>query len=46
VARLDRPFLHAARLGFAHPSSGEKLEFTAPLPDGLRAFLDQVSSAR
>ena len=46
VARLDRPFLHAARLGFTHPSSGEKLEFFSPLPDELRAFLEQVSSAR
>jgi len=46
VARLGRPFLHAARLGFAHPSSGEKMEFTAPLPRELRAFLEQVTSAR
>lgn len=46
VYRLDRPFLHAARLGFTHPSSGEKMEFAAPLPDELRAFLDQVSSVQ
>ncbi|HZF38618.1 MAG TPA: RluA family pseudouridine synthase [Blastocatellia bacterium] len=45
VARLDRPFLHAARLGFAHPTTGERMEFTAPLPGVLRAFLEQVSSA-
>ncbi len=46
VARLDRPFLHAARLGFAHPLTGEKMEFTVPLPEELRAFLEQVESAR
>jgi 23S rRNA pseudouridine1911/1915/1917 synthase len=44
VGRLDRPFLHAARLGFAHPTTGEKMEFTAPLPPELRAFLDLVST--
>ena len=44
VARLDRPFLHAARLGFAHPVTGERMEFTAPLPPELRAFLEQVST--
>jgi len=45
IARLDRPFLHAARLGFAHPATGERMEFTAPLPSELRDFLDLVSSA-
>ncbi|MGH9766793.1 MAG: RluA family pseudouridine synthase [Blastocatellia bacterium] len=44
VAGLDRPFLHAARLGFAHPVSGEKMEFTATLPDELRALLEKVSA--
>jgi 23S rRNA pseudouridine1911/1915/1917 synthase len=46
AGRLDRPFLHAARLGFAHPVTGERMEFTAPLPAELRAFLDLVSTAR
>jgi 23S rRNA pseudouridine1911/1915/1917 synthase len=44
VIRLDRPFLHAARLGFAHPVTGERVEFTAPLPGELRAFLEMISS--
>jgi 23S rRNA pseudouridine1911/1915/1917 synthase len=44
VTRLDRPFLHAARLGFAHPATGERMEFAAPLPPELRAFLEQVSA--
>lgn len=30
-----RPFLHAYRLGFDHPASGERLELHSPLPDDL-----------
>jgi 23S rRNA pseudouridine1911/1915/1917 synthase len=37
---LGRQFLHAARLGFTHPFSGERLELEAPLPDELSAYLD------
>jgi len=44
VARLGRPFLHAARLGFTHPATGERMEFTTPLPTELRAFLEQVAT--
>ena len=36
---LKRPFLHAYRLGFAHPVSGQRLMFTQPLPKDLLAFL-------
>ncbi len=32
VLGLDRPFLHAGRLVFHHPSDGRKMEFEAPLP--------------
>jgi 23S rRNA pseudouridine1911/1915/1917 synthase len=34
-----RFFLHAARLGFDHPATGARAEFTSPLPDDLRDFL-------
>ncbi len=37
-----RFFLHAFRLAFTHPSTGERLEFTSPLPEDLRAFLHAV----
>lgn len=37
-----RPFLHAEQLGFRHPSSGEHLQFTSPLPADLQAVLDQL----
>ena len=36
---LKRMFLHAARLRFAHPLSGEMLELEVPLPAELRDFL-------
>jgi 23S rRNA pseudouridine1911/1915/1917 synthase len=38
-ATLARPFLHAGRLAFAHPRTGEELAFDAPLPDDLVAAL-------
>jgi 23S rRNA pseudouridine1911/1915/1917 synthase len=42
VLRLDRPFLHAARLAFEHPSDGRRLEFESPLPDDLQNVLDEI----
>jgi 23S rRNA pseudouridine1911/1915/1917 synthase len=33
--RTPRQFLHAERLGFAHPATGEALRFRAPLPPDL-----------
>jgi hypothetical protein len=29
-------FLHAARLVFSHPRTGERMAFTSPLPEPLR----------
>lgn len=34
---LDRPFLHAARLSFVHPGTGEVVAFDSPLPPDLAA---------
>jgi 23S rRNA pseudouridine1911/1915/1917 synthase len=42
VQRLDRPFLHAERLAFEQPRTGERLAFSAPLPDDLRQVLDEI----
>jgi 23S rRNA pseudouridine955/2504/2580 synthase len=36
---LKRMFLHAHRLAFAHPDTGERLSFTAPLDDELQAVI-------
>jgi 23S rRNA pseudouridine1911/1915/1917 synthase len=35
-----RPFLHATRLAFAHPVTGEPLAFDSPLPPDLQSVLD------
>jgi 23S rRNA pseudouridine1911/1915/1917 synthase len=35
VRALGRPALHAARLGFDHPVTGERLVFSTPWPDDL-----------
>ncbi|MCD6726704.1 MAG: RluA family pseudouridine synthase [Solirubrobacteraceae bacterium] len=36
---LDRQFLHAARLAFRHPVTGEQLDVRSELPQDLRAAL-------
>ena len=40
---LKRMFLHAWRLQFNHPASGERLELLAPLPIELEAFSDHAA---
>ncbi|MCL4802310.1 MAG: RluA family pseudouridine synthase [Burkholderiales bacterium] len=42
---LRRMFLHAERLSFAHPRTGERVTLAAPLPDDLRGFLDALQGA-
>jgi 23S rRNA pseudouridine1911/1915/1917 synthase len=42
LLRLTRPFLHAERLAFTQPRTGEPLSFTAPLPEDLRSVLEAV----
>ncbi len=39
---LRRQFLHATRIGFRLPSSGEAMEFTAGLPHDLASVLDEL----
>ena len=36
---IKRQALHAYRLRFSHPVTGEKMEFTAPLPEDMKAIL-------
>jgi len=38
-ATLDRNFLHAAQIEFAHPRTGATMTFTSPLPPRLATFL-------
>jgi len=42
VNRLERPFLHAARLAFTHPRDGRRMEFIAPLPADLERILEEL----
>lgn len=42
VQRLERPFLHAARLAFVHPADGRRMEFESPLPADLQTVLDEI----
>ena len=42
---LQRQFLHAQRLAFEHPLSGERLEFSSELPCDLAAALEQARLA-
>jgi 23S rRNA pseudouridine1911/1915/1917 synthase len=46
LARIERPWLHAARLAFDHPSTGERLSFEAPVPAELEAILDTLRRQR
>jgi 23S rRNA pseudouridine1911/1915/1917 synthase len=40
IQDLNRFFLHAERLGFVHPQSGERMNFVQPLPAELTEFLE------
>jgi 23S rRNA pseudouridine1911/1915/1917 synthase len=40
---LERQFLHAARLAFDHPVSGEPIDVSSPLPADLQAALDRAA---
>ncbi len=37
---LDGQLLHAGKIGFIHPRTGEKVYFTAPLPEDFRSVLE------
>jgi 23S rRNA pseudouridine1911/1915/1917 synthase len=39
---LDRQWLHAVSLSFAHPADGRRVEFTSPYPADLAAALDSL----
>ena len=41
---LTRPFLHAWRLSFAHPVTGERVDVEDPLPDDLERALALLRS--
>ncbi len=42
---LQRQWLHAVRLGFEHPDTGEQVEYESTYPDDLAAALEVVREA-
>jgi 23S rRNA-/tRNA-specific pseudouridylate synthase len=40
ISNLNRFFLHAEKLSFTHPKTGERLDFVAALPPELTDFLE------
>ena len=44
LKNLKRQALHAERLEFKHPITGEELFFEAPLPDDMRELLRSIES--
>jgi 23S rRNA pseudouridine1911/1915/1917 synthase len=42
---LERNFLHAARIGFSHPSTSAWVEVHAPLPRDLRVYFEQITDS-
>ncbi len=41
---LDRQWLHAVRLGFIHPTSGDEVSFSSDYPDDLRRALAIIAA--
>ncbi len=44
VAKLGRQFLHAEKLGFNHPRTNERMEFSSELPEELQELLDLIAN--
>ena len=42
---LKRQWLHAVRLGFEHPDTGDHVEFESTYPDDLQRALDVIRDA-
>jgi 23S rRNA pseudouridine1911/1915/1917 synthase len=43
---LGRQALHAFLLAFRHPATGERMEFTAPMPDDMEKILEVLRGKR
>jgi len=44
VKRMDRQALHALRLGFNHPRTGERVQFVSQIPQDMREILEWLRS--
>lgn len=45
VRSLGRQFLHAEKLAFTHPTTGERVQFQSPLPAELANLLSEIENA-
>ena len=45
LAALNRQALHAHTLGFVHPETAGRQTFSAPMPDGMWWFVEELRSA-
>ncbi|QTN01391.1 RluA family pseudouridine synthase [Sediminibacillus dalangtanensis] len=39
--KIERQALHCKTLAFQHPATGERLEFSAPMPEDMKKLLDE-----
>jgi 23S rRNA pseudouridine1911/1915/1917 synthase len=46
IRKLGRPFLHAKKLGFRHPTTGDLMRFRAELPSDLEQVLTALENQR
>lgn len=44
IKTFARQALHAHKLGFVHPNSGQKIEVSAPLPQDIKALVDALKN--
>ena len=42
LAELARPALHAQTLGFSHPITGDRMQFSSPLPQDFELALERL----
>ena len=45
LLNLDRQFLHAKILGFDHPKTGERINFSSDLPKDLENILKKLRNS-
>jgi 23S rRNA pseudouridine1911/1915/1917 synthase len=46
IRSLDRQFLHAEKLAFTHPGTGERVKFESPLPEVLSNFVTRIEEEK
>lgn len=44
IKKITHQLLHAELLGFTHPSTGERVEFAAPMPEDMRGLVELMET--